>query len=374
MTDGPITTYRARVAAGDIAGDPVQELAAEKLQSLHNALRTYRPASGMAGWKARFGLGRRTEEPPQGLYIFGPVGRGKSMLMDLFFETAPVDRKRRVHFNEFMLDVHDRLHRIRRAAKGKPRDADLIAPLAEELADEAWLLCFDEFQVTNIADAMILRRLFEALFEAGIVVVATSNTPPGDLYAGGLQRDRFLPFIDILKARLDLLMLDGGRDYRLDRLAGRPVYHTPLGAAATAALDAAFSDLTDDAAGAPETVEVQGRTVEVPCAARGVARFTFDDLCARPLGAADYLALTRAFRTLIVDGIPAMGPDQRNEARRFITLIDTLYEAKTRFICAADAPPGDLYTAGHHAAEFQRTASRLIEMQSSAYLGFADDA
>jgi cell division protein ZapE len=365
MTDGPLAAYRALCRAQTITGDPAQELAAEKLQSLHHALARYEPSAG--GWAERFGLAKRAETP-LGLYICGPVGRGKSMLMDLFFESAPVEKKRRAHFHEFMLDVHARLHKIRSDAKGKPREADLIAPLARGIAEETWLLCFDEFQVTNIADAMILGRLFEALFAAGLVVVATSNTAPDELYEGGLQRDRFEPFIALIKEKLDLLMLDGGTDYRLERIAGRPVYHTPLGAAATAALDQAFRDLTDMDVGPKATLEVQGRSVTVPQAARGVARFAFADLCEKPLGAADYIAIAHRFHTVLLDGVPQLAPEQRNEARRFATLIDALYEAKTRLICSAAAPPDELYPEGAHAQEFQRTASRLVEMQSADYL------
>ena len=366
MTDGPVAAYRARCRAGEITGDPAQELAAEKLQSLHNALKGYQPSAG--GWAERFGLARRGE-PPLGLYICGPVGRGKSMLMDLFFKSAPLDRKRRAHFHEFMLDVHKRLHRIRQAAKGKPRDADLIQPLARSIAEETWLLCFDEFQVTSIADAMILGRLFEALFEAGLVVVATSNTEPNALYAGGLQRDRFVPFIALIKEKLDLLVLDGGTDYRLARIAGKPVYHAPLGKKATAALDRAFADLTDLERAPAATLTVQGREVPVPQAARGVARFAFADLCEAPLGAADYIAIAQAFHTVVLDSVPKLSPEQRNEARRFATLIDALYEAKVRLICSAAAPPEALHAKGTHAEEFKRTASRLYEMQSAEYLG-----
>ena len=364
MTDGPLTAYRALCRTEGFSGDPVQELAAEKLQSLHHALQGYEPSGG--SWAERFGLAKRAD-PPQGLYIFGPVGRGKSMLMDMFFETAPVARKRRAHFHAFMLDIQERLHRLRKSGGASGKDG-LIDTLAGEMAGEAWLLCFDEFQVTNIADAMILGRLFEALFAAGVVVLATSNTAPADLYAGGLQRELFLPFIALFEARLDLLHLDGGTDYRLARVAGRPIYHTPLGAEASAALDRSFRDLTDTERGAPVSIELQGRTLEVPRAARGVARFTFAELCEKPLGAADYLALAENFHTLVLDGIPRMSREQRNEAHRFSTMIDALYEARVRLICSADAPPDELYIAGTHSRAFKRTASRLVEMQSSDYL------
>jgi cell division protein ZapE len=288
------------------------------------------------------------------------------MLMDLFFAAAPLERKRRVHFHAFMLEVHDGLHRQRQepAAEG-----DVLAPLADRIVAESALLCFDEFQVGNIADAMLLGRLFAALFDLGVVVVATSNVAPDGLYAGGLQRDRFLPFIDLLKERLDILELDGVIDHRRNRIKGMTVYHQPLGPAAESALADAFARLTDDVAGMPTTLAIQGRTLAVPKAAKGVACFRFDDLCERPLGAADYIAIATHFHTVIVDGVPRMSPQQRNEARRFMTLIDALYEHKTNLICAAADAPDRLYASGHGAEEFRRTASRLLEMQSVDYLG-----
>jgi len=362
---GPLALYRTRRRAGQLEADPVQELAAEKLQSLHHALVHYQPASGLAGWRERLGLARRRDEAPQGLYIFGGVGRGKSMLMDLFFASAPVEKKRRVHFHEFMLEVHDRLHRQR---QDRSLEGDSLAPLAAEIAAESWLLCFDEFHVSNIADAMLLGRLFAALLDLGVVVVTTSNTAPEDLYQGGLQRERFLPFIDLLKERLDILELDGVIDYRRNRIKDVTVYHQPLGAAADAALAAAFAQLTDGAAGGPTTLAVQGRQLAVPQAAKGVARFRFADLCERALGAADYIAIATHFHTVIIGEIPLMTPEQRNEARRFMTLIDALYEHKTNLICAAADAPDKLYVAGDGVREFKRTASRLIEMQSMVYL------
>ncbi|WP_425450352.1 cell division protein ZapE [Virgifigura deserti] len=367
-TDGPLTAYRARRHAGKLQPDPAQVLAAEKLQSLHNALKRYQPAMGKGRWRERLGLTRRREEPPQGLYMFGGVGRGKSMLMDLFYETAPVAAKRRVHFHEFMLDVHDRLHRARHRTAA---DGDPIPPLADDIAEEAWLLCFDEFHVGNIADAMLLGRLFGALFDRGVVMVATSNVAPDALYEGGLQRERFLPFIDLLKQRLDILELDGERDYRRARVKGMTVYHWPLGDAAEQALKDAFAQLTDKASGESTSLTVHGRRVMVPKAAKGVAWFAFADLCEQPLGAADYLAIATHFHTLILSGVPKMAAVNRNEARRFVTLVDALYEHKVNFICAAADAPEQLYATGEGALEFRRTSSRLMEMQSADYLACA---
>lgn len=363
---GPLAAYRAKRRAGALKHDPAQELAAEKLESLHHALRHYEPATGRGGWKARLGLARRRQEPPQGLYLFGGVGRGKSMLMDLFYRDAPVERKWRVHFHAFMAHVHDRLHAWRDRTRGKK--ADPLPELAAELAEEAWLLCFDEFHVVNVADAMILGRLFEALFDNGVVVVATSNFPPQRLYEGGLQRDRFVPFIELLKRRLDVLELDGGTDHRLARLSDMKVFHTPLDETARAAVDGAFAALTEGAAPKPDSVIVKGRSVAIPQAARGVARFRFDDLCAAALGAQDYLAIATHFHTIVLDDVPRMDESRRNEARRFMTLIDALYEHRCNLVAAAEAAPEDLYAGEDGAFEFQRTVSRLMEMQARDYI------
>ena len=367
---GPLPAYRAQRDAGLLQRDPAQQLAAEKLQALWHALQDDRPAGGGSGWQARLGLARRRDDPPQGLYLFGPVGTGKSMLMDLFFRSVALEKKRRVHFHAFMIEVHERLHRWRQGAKegaARGERGDPLPEIARDIAAEAWLLCFDEFHVVNIADAMILGRLFEGLFAAGSVVVATSNWPPDRLYEGGLQRERFLPFVRLVQDRMDVLQLDGGRDYRRDRLRTLPVYHAPLGPAASAALDRAFAELTDGAKPQPVALTVKGRVLEVP-AARGVARLDFEALCARPLGAEDYLAIARRFHTVLLDGVPALGESNRNEARRFMLLVDALYESRTRLVVAAAAPPDRLYPSGDGAEEFKRTASRLMEMRSAEYL------
>jgi cell division protein ZapE len=359
---GPAELRRRRAQAGLLRSDAAQERAVARLQQLHEELSRYRP-NGRPRWLARLGLVETNAAPPRGLYLWGPVGRGKSMLMDLFFATAPAAAKRRVHFHAFMLDVHERIERERRVGTPEP-----IATVAAALAAEATLLCFDEFQVNDIADAMILERLFRALFAAGSVVVATANRPPTRLYENGLQRDRFLPFIALLEERLDRLELDSGRDYRLARMQGRRVYHWPLDPAAHDALGAIFAELTENAPAAPETLTVLGRTLAVPRAAANVAWFAFEELCARPLAAADYLAVAERFAAVVVEGIPRLEPYRRNEAMRFHILIDALYEARTLFIASAAVPPEEIYTAGDGAFEFRRTVSRLYEMQSEDYL------
>lgn len=386
MPQGPLAHYRARLRAGDLRPDPAQELAAEKLESLHHALIGYRAqpgAVGRAGWKERFGLTRRRAEPPQGLYIYGGVGRGKSMLMDLFFRAAAVEKKRRVHFHAFMQEIHASFRALRvleREAAGKgrssargrrPADDDLITEVAARVATEAHLLCFDELQVLDIADAMILGRLFSAMFEAGVVVVATSNRPPRDLYKDELQRELFLPFIALFEQRLDVLHLNSATDYRLQTMRSMAVYLTPLDQGTEARLRANFARLTHGAEVGPDALTVHGRRLEIPMAADDIAYASFQDLCARPLGAADYLAIAERYDVLFLARIPRMTPDMRNEAKRFVTLVDALYEHKVKLICSAERPPEDLYALGEGAFEFERTVSRLHEMQSEAYLGEA---
>jgi len=353
----------AQVASGKLKPDPDQIEIARRLDRLAEEL--VRSETSGPGWGARL-FGKKPAQPPRGVYLWGGVGRGKSMLMDLFFAHAKIERKRRVHFHEFMQECHERIHRWRQANQVS-KTSEPIRPLARQIADEARLLCFDEFQVHDIADAMILGRLFYALFELDVVVVATSNRPPDDLYKGGLQRELFVPFIGLIKQKLDVLPLDGATDYRLARLGRMAVYHTPIGPASRQALAEAFHALTLGAPGQTEQITVKGRVVQVPRAAEGVAWFGFGDLCDQPLGAGDYLAIARRYHTVILEGIPEMGPESRDKAKRFVTLIDALYERKVNLICSAVNRPDLLYPMGDGAFEFQRTVSRLEEMQSAEY-------
>jgi cell division protein ZapE len=361
--------YQTLIESGRFERDPAQERVIEKLDGLAARLGGYRPAkkAGALGWL----FAARPSEPICGLYIWGPVGRGKTMLMDMFFETAQVQRKRRVHFHSFTADVHARIHAWRQERKaGRVNGEDPITPVAEALAHEAWLLCFDEFTVNDIADAMILGRLFAALFEHGVVVVATSNVDPDDLYKDGLNRALFLPFLDLLRQHMEVVRLDARTDFRLEKLRDSSVYYVPADERAHAALSQAFESLTGRPHGTPTTLRVLGHPILVPEAAANVARFSFADLCEKPLGATDFLALARAFHTIVLDDIPVIKANQRNEAKRFINLIDALYDRHVKVIASAAAEPPDLYLGqgNREAFEFERAASRLIEMRSPEYL------
>ena len=356
----PAERYRALVADGKLTGDAAQERVAAALEHLAVALDSYEP-----GKKSFLGFGK-AQIAPRGLYIHGPVGRGKSMLMDMFFGAVDFARKERVHFLDFMARVHADVKRWRDENQGDP-----IPKVAEGVRSHAALLCFDEFQVTDIADAMILGRLFKALFEAGVVVVATSNRAPRALYENGINRQVFLPAIDLIERHMEVLLLDGPIDYRLARLERSRVYFTPLGADADAALDEVWRNLTGVARGEPASLAVLGRALEVPEQAKGVARFTFEQLCAAALGPQDYLAIADAYHAIVVRGVPELSASQRNEAKRFVTLIDALYERSVKLVCSAAVPAERLYREGDGAFEFERTASRLIEMQTPAYLAQA---
>jgi len=308
---------------------------------------------------------RRQLKPVKGLYLWGGVGRGKSMLMDWFFDAAPIEAKQRVHFHAFMLDVHTRIN-LRR--QNKDNDGDPIVPVAKDIAKEAELLCFDEFHVTDITDAMILSRLFDALWAEGIIVVATSNRAPEDLYKHGLNRPLFEPFIERMPTHLIVHEFAGATDHRLRQLEAAPVYYTPLGPEADAGVEAAWQRLIGEACSRETVLTVQGRELVLRRTAAGTARASFARLCDNNLGAADYLRLAHAFQTLILENVPKMGPDSRNQAKRFVTLIDALYETRTKLVMSAQAEPEALYPSGDGAFEFERTASRLIEMRSHDYL------
>ena len=361
--------YAARIAARELERDGAQRAVVDRLSELADALASYRPANRSTALGRLLRRARRGSL--RGLYLYGDVGRGKTMLMDLFFATAPVAKKRRVHFHEFMADVHERIAAVRGAMKTESAlNGGAIARVAGQIADECWLLCFDEFHVTDIADAMILGRLSERLFERGVVVVATSNLPPAEQYRDGLNRALFLPFVKMLEERLEVIRLDARTDYRLHKLNGVAVWHVPADARARAAIDAAWRRLAGEGGGTPMELPLKGRSIHVPHAGGGAARFSFSELCEAPLGAADFLRIAHAFHTLIVDDIPVIGPDERNEAKRFILLIDTLYDNAVKLVASAAAAPERLYlgTDGFEAAEFRRVVSRLAEMQSADYL------
>ena len=372
MSDTFSSRYAALVDAGKIEADPGQAVLVASLAALERRLEEHRLArkSSSLGWL--FAKREKAGPPLKGLYVYGEVGRGKTMLMDLFFEASAVERKRRAHFHEFMADVHERVHAYRHEIKsGTLPDQDPIQRAAAAIAGETQLLCFDEFHVTDIADAMILGRLFTRLFELGVIMVATSNIAPGGLYKGGLNRALFLPFLKLLEKYCEVVRLDARTDFRLEKLTGVAAWYVPPDAKAKAALDDAWQRLVGVAEGAPHELVVKGHIVKVPKAAMGVARFSFAELCAQPLAASDYLKIAHEFHTLIVDDIPVMDFARRNEAKRFIILVDTLYDNAVKMLASAEAPPERLYTGteGYEANEFKRTASRLFEMRSQSYLG-----
>ncbi|ANH05852.1 cell division protein ZapE [Shinella sp. HZN7] len=363
---------QALVQSGELKPDPAQKAMAARFDRLLADLHAQRPArkSSALGWLF---ASRKPEtvSAPRGLYIHGGVGRGKTMLMDMFFELARVKRKRRAHFHEFMADVHDRIHKHRQKLKaGETKQADPVPPVAASLVEEARLLCFDEFSVTDIADAMILSRLFGELFQRGCILVATSNVEPDNLYRDGLNRSLFLPFVDLLKKHVEIVPLDSLTDYRMEKDSGLPVFRHPLGVEADMAMDAAWRRETAGGAAKAETISFRGRSIPVPQAVGRIARFSFADLCERPLGAADYLEILAHYDTLFVDHVPFLGAEKRNETKRFINLVDTIYDHRARLFASAAAAPENLLVTrkGTEGFEFDRTVSRLIEIRSTEYL------
>lgn len=370
MSISLLDVYADKVTQGHIERDADQERVLRQLEKLRLALADFNPSrtSGALGWLRGSG---RTEAPVRGLYIWGSAGRGKTTLMDLFYNEVQVEQKSRVHFHAFMANVHAFIFAWRQARqRGSTKGDDPIAAAADAIVHKTWLLCFDEFNVTDIVDAMILGRLFEALFARGVVVVATSNVRPDELYQDGLNRVLFLPFIDLIKSRMEVVRLDARGDFRLEKLRQNAVYFVPANTRAVAAMTHAFEALTGAARGTPTSLKVLGRPVLVPEARANVARFSFADLCQAPLGAADFLAIAHEFHTVLLDGIPIIKAARRDEAKRFIILIDTFYDRHVKLIASAQAEPAYLYagTEGHVAFEFKRTASRLMEMRSVDYL------
>ncbi len=363
----PLDRYYAQLSKRELDPDPMQERASTALTRLYHDVMAYEEQR--KGWKNKVLYMVTKKMPPRGIYLYGPVGRGKSMVMDIFYDSIPLGiKKRRVHFHQFMIEVHDYIH-SRRTNEGVLEDMDSALPsLALVISNRSRVLCFDEFHVTDVADAMLLSRLFTAMFDQGISVVITSNWHPDDLYQGGLQRERFLPFIKLVKERMEIIAVDSPTDYRAKKLKEMSVYFAPLNADSSHRADDLFETLTNHEEGGQDLVSVKGRTIQVPIAAKGVARFSFSQLCERPLGAEDYLAIAKRYHTVFLENIPALGYDRRNEAKRLMTLVDVLYDNHRNLVITAEEMPQKLYTGHDHAFEFQRTISRLLEMQSDGYL------
>ncbi|WP_296035222.1 cell division protein ZapE [uncultured Agrobacterium sp.] len=371
-----VEQLNALTASGELKADAAQLGVAAHLDRILSDLKLRKPAKKKSALGWMFARKAASSPSVKGLYVHGSVGRGKTMLMDMFFQMAPIEKKRRCHFHEFMADVHNRVHAHRQKLKsGETKQADPIPPVAAQLLAEAELLCFDEFTVTDIADAMILARLFTELFANGCTLVTTSNVVPDNLYKDGLNRGLFLPFIDLLQQNVEVVSLDSPIDYRMEKVKSLPVYVTPLDGAADQAMDMAWHHLTAGQAVAPVEIEMKGRSVLVPRAAGRVARFTFRDLCEKPLGASDFLAIADRFDTVFIDHIPMLSADRRNETKRFIILIDTLYDHTVRLFASAAAMPEDLLGTrkGIEGFEFDRTASRLFEMRSADYLALHNE-
>ncbi len=366
-TLSPITLYKKRLSAGDLTQDADQKAAIVALNHIHEQI-TALDQAAPKGWSLFKKAAPKTAL--RGLYMHGGVGRGKSMLMDLFFDCLPPHiKKKRVHFHEFMISLHDFMHDRRQSGEARTGSTDAaLLQFAQKTSSEVSILCFDEFHITDVADAMLLGRLFTALFDDGVTVIATSNWPPDRLYEGGLQRELFLPFIALLQERMDVIALDGEIDYRLQYITNSGVYFSPLGAAAQNKLDTLYNKLTQGIKPQPDKISVKGRTIEIKEVASGIARTDFSTLCERPLGAEDYLSIAKAYHTLFLEKIPKLNYDRRNEAKRLMTLIDALYENNVKLVVSADADPGKLYLGHDHSFEFERTISRLMEMQSTEYI------